>query len=224
MDFLHVRLDTPTSVLGALDDFYGDVLGLERAGGGFRIGATRLGFRPSEAQPFYHFALLLPGDRFEEALAWAKERVALLPDPDSGDSTFRFANWSASACYFHDPASNIVELIAHAGSGENGRRGPFAGREVLGFSELGLVGEAAELAAGLRQEVGLEMWDGSVEGEGRLAFVGEKARTLILAPPGRGWLPTGRPAEPHPVEVVLSGDVDCEARLGPLYVVRRRPS
>ena len=50
---------------------------------------------------------------------------------------------------------------------------------------------------------GLELWDGEVEGEDSLAFVGEKGRTLILAPPGRGWLPTGRPAEPYPVELAL---------------------
>ena len=42
-----------------------------------------------------------------------------------------------------------------------------------------------------------------MDGENSLGFVGEKGRTLILAPPGRGWLPTGRPAEAHPVELVL---------------------
>ena len=56
----------------------------------------------------------------------------------------------------------------------------------------------------LRGELGLELWDGSLE-EGRLAFLGERARTLILGPPGRGWLPTGRPAELHPVEAELFG-------------------
>ena len=52
---------------------------------------------------------------------------------------------------------------------------------------------------------GSEVWDGTVEGEGRLAFVGAKARTLILCRAGRPWLPTGRPAEAHPVEVTLVG-------------------
>jgi hypothetical protein len=36
-------------------------------------------------------------------------------------------------------------------------------------------------------------------------FVGRRAHTLVLAQTGRGWLPTDRPAEPHPVEVTLSG-------------------
>ena len=50
--------------------------------------------------------------------------------------------------------------------------------------------------------------------------IGERGRTLILAPPGRGWMPTGRPAERHPVEAELSGTVDGEVELeGGLYRV-----
>ena len=55
------------------------------------------------------------------------------------------------------------------------------------------------------ETVGLQMWDGTIDEPGSLAFVGEQARTLILAPPGRGWLPTGRPAEAHPLAVRLEG-------------------
>jgi hypothetical protein len=46
-----------------------------------------------------------------------------------------------------------------------------------------------------------------------LAFVGERARTLILSDVGRGWLPTGRPAEVHDVEAVLSGSPAAEVVL-----------
>jgi len=125
-------------------------------------------------------------------------------DSDSGEVVFDFSNWDAQACYFHDPAGNIVELIAHRGIGEAGTKGPFAGRELLGVSELGLVGDTTAMARLLREDLGLELWDGSL-GEGRLAFLGERARTLILGPARRGWLPTGRPAERHPVEAELSG-------------------
>jgi hypothetical protein len=135
---------------------------------------------------------------------------------------FEFENWSARACYFHDPAGNIVELIAHRGIGETGARGPFAGDELLGLSELGLVGDPATMAAELERLLGLRLWAGSAEVEGRLGFVGEQARTLILSPAGRGWLPTGRWAEPHPVEVVLSGPEEREAVLEG-HRIRRRP-
>ena len=44
--------------------------------------------------------------------------------------------------------------------------------------------------------------------------MGEKARTLILCRAGRPWLPTGRPAEAHPVEVTLSGTFDAAVVMG----------
>ncbi len=149
-----------------------------------------------------------------QALEWIAERTELLPDPESGEVVFDFDNWDALACYFHDPVGNIVELIAHRGIDESSAEGSFTAAEILGFSELGLVGDKAELAAALRGELGLEQWDGDIDHEARLAFVGEKARTFILSPEGRGWLPTGRPAEAHPCEVGLSEAFDGEALAG----------
>jgi hypothetical protein len=72
----------------------------------------------------------------------------------------------------------------------------------VGFSELGLVGDPPTELRRLESR-GVSLWDGTIEEPDRLAFVGEKGRTLILAPPGRGWLPTGRPAETHPVQFEL---------------------
>lgn len=192
MRFTEVTLAGPPG----LRSFYGDVLGLPLDGDAIRIGETLLRFGPGDGEPFYHFALLVPGDRFDPALAWARARVELL------DDVFDFDNWNAHAVYFHDPAGTIVELIAHHGLEEDGRTGEFAAHELVGFSELGIVGDPPELLRRL-ETVGLELWDGEVERENRLGFVGERGRVLILSPPGRGWLPTGRPAEAHPVEVVL---------------------
>ncbi len=113
-----------------------------------------------------------------------------------------------------------MELIAHRGVGEDGASGPFSPAELLGVSEVGLVGDTAAMAEALLREVGLPVWSGAVEEPGRLAFVGERARTLILCPPNRPWLPTGRPAERHPVEIDVAG-VAGEASLeGGLHVVR----
>ena len=178
-----------------LSAFYRDVLGLPLEGPAVRVGETLLRFE-SEDDAFYHFALLVPGDRFDAALEWARERVELLGD------VFDFDFWDARAVYFLDPAGNIVELIAHHELARSGRSGAFAANELVGVSELGIVGDPPQLLREL-ETAGIELWDGSVEGENQLAFVGEQGRTLILSPPGRGWLPTGRPAEPHPVELVL---------------------
>jgi catechol 2,3-dioxygenase-like lactoylglutathione lyase family enzyme len=193
--FAEVTLSSPFD----LRDFYGGELGLPLDGEAIVVGETRLRFAGEEGGAFYHFALLVPGDRFDAALAWARERVELLGD------VFDFANWDAKAVYFHDPAGSIVELIAHHGLEDNGRSGSFAAGELVGFSELGIVGDRKLLLAEL-ESMGLQLWDGTVEEPDRLAFVGDKGRTFILAPPGRGWLPTGRPAEPHAVQFVL-GDV-----------------
>ena len=71
--------------------------------------------------PFHHFALLVPGDRFDAARAWLGERVEPLAR-DDGETVFPFDFWDARAAYFHDPAGNIVELIAHAGVAEQAPR------------------------------------------------------------------------------------------------------
>jgi catechol 2,3-dioxygenase-like lactoylglutathione lyase family enzyme len=214
VDFLGVRLQTSSAAAPELADFYGLRLGLEPLGETrFRIGATELEFVAAGADPFYHFALLVPGNRFDAALDWAGERVELLPDPESREPVFDFSFWSALACYFHDPAGNIVELIVHRGIGESSAAGAFSGQELLGFSELGLVGNVKGMAREL-EPLGLRVWSGTVDEPGRLAFVGEQARTLILCPRGRGWLPTGRPAEPHPVDAALSGQPEREVTVG----------
>jgi hypothetical protein len=170
------------------------------------VGESTLEWRAVAGEPFYHIALLVPGDRFDAALAWAEERVELLPERTSGDLVFDFAFWDALACYFHDPAGTIVELIAHRGIGEVGTAEAFDAAELIGVSEVGIVGDPPLDAAALARELGLDVWDGGVEGERSLAFVGEQARTLILCRPGRPWLPTGRPAEPCPVEVVVADE------------------
>ena len=119
---------------------------------------------------------------------------------------FDFPGWNAQACYFHDPAGNIVELIAHQDREATGASGPFDASELLGLSELGLVGQPTAMAPPLTEGLGLRVWDGRVADHDALAFVGEPARTLILVPTARGWLPTGRPAERHPIQVAISGD------------------
>ena len=153
--------------------------------------------------PFHHFALLVPGDRFDAARAWLGERAETLAR-DDGETVFAFDFWDARAVYFHDPAGNIVELIAHAGTAEgSGAAGDFSAAELAGLSEVGIVvDDTAAAVAALERDVGLELWSGSAA---QLAFVGAKAHTLILAPPGRGWLPTGRPAEAHAATVTVSG-------------------
>ena len=225
MHFVHLGLRAPEQHIGALVGFY-ESLGLPSTSAAGRpsllVGETTLELVAGAGAPFYHFALLVPGNRFEAALHWARRRTSLLPDSRSGDVVFDFDFWDANACYFHDPAGNIVELIAHRGIEVTQAEGDFRGTELVGVSELGLVGDLPAMASALARQVGLELWDGTVEQPGGLAFVGERARTLILAPPGRGWLPTGRPAELHDVDVLFSGSPEGDVLLqASRYRIRR---
>lgn len=213
MQFVDVRFQTPRGSAEALKAFYADRLAFESpedVGGdvlALTVGSATARFSeaaPSEA-PFYHFALLVPGNRFEDAYAWLAARTRLLPDPETGDTIFDFDNWAALACYCLDPAGNIVELIAHRGVSHSPTEGAFSARELVDFSEVGMVVPDKERSVALLEQMGLCAWDGEITDPHRLVFVGERARTLILSHPGRGWLPTGRPAELHPVEVTLKG-------------------
>lgn len=193
-----VTLAAPAARLDDLERFYRALeLPATRAEGRLevRVGAARLCFRAGPGEPFYHFALLVPGDGFEAAHAWLAERTEILPNAKTGGTVFDFSFWDALACYCHDPAGNIVELIAHRGIGSTFD----GGADLLGISEIGIV---TPDPPALHERLGLQLWSGDLDS---LAFVGRKAHTLILCRPGRGWLPTGRPAEQHPVEVVFAG-------------------
>jgi catechol 2,3-dioxygenase-like lactoylglutathione lyase family enzyme len=220
-----VALGASAALLDPLGRFYGDALGLPVARADGRldvsIGAGRLRFTATtESEPFHHFALLVPGDRFDAAHAWLAERAELLPRSGTdGDTVFPFDAWDALACYCHDPAGNIVELIAHGGIGD----GAFAGgRDLLGISEIGLVTPQPRAAAeALHDELGLELWSGEAGDDAdTLGFVGRQAHTLIICRPGRGWLPTGRPAQEHPVDVTFAGASRAIALPGTRHTVR----
>lgn len=187
---------------GALPElarFYGTRLELDVAehdgSVSVRFPNTRVAFVPDDGEPFYHFAVRVPRNRFEAACAWIEERAGLLADGDTGRSTFRFECWNADACYFEDPAGNVVELIAHHElPEESSSTGAFEGRELLGVCEVGLVGDDVRAMARPLLDAGVELWDGTLDDPDGLAFMGGRDGVLILAREGRPWMPTTRPA------------------------------
>lgn len=208
MALSRVALHAPAGAMAAMESFYTGVLGLpalpDSPGLAIGIGPARLEFTPSDDRPFYHFALLVPGNRFAAAHEWISGRTTVLAGRDG--EVFDFDFWDAQACYFHDPAGSIVELIAHRGHAESAEAVPFTPAELVGISEIGLVvNDPATAVVALRRELDLQLWSGDVDGPASLGFVGRKAHTLILSGPGRGWLPTGRPAQIHPAEVTITG-------------------
>jgi catechol 2,3-dioxygenase-like lactoylglutathione lyase family enzyme len=217
MRILSVRLGVSDGTAAATQRFYRGELGLPATDHGFRAGHTAVELAPADGEPFYHFALRVPRNRFAAAREWIGRHAEILGDA-------RFDNWNAEACYVEDPAGNIVELIAHGGlPEESSHEGSFSAEELLGICELGLVGADTRAMAGALEELGVELWDGSVEPE-RLAFVGARDGVFILSPEGRGWMPTARPAEPHPVEATVAGDRAAEVVLpGTRHRIRTVP-
>jgi hypothetical protein len=203
---LRVRLQAAAGTLDGLRDFYG---GLP-----FHAGPTVVEFEPAGAgRPFYHFAIRVPRNRFVEARDWLAARSRLLPGK-RGETTFEFDFWNAQACYALDPGDNIVEVIAHRElADESPLDGPFRDEELRGVAEIGLVGPDPRAMAEALEPLGIGLWSGTLDGPGRLAFMGGRDGVLILSEPGRGWMPTGRPAEIWPVDVEAAGERDAEATL-----------
>ena len=202
-----LTLDVAREDLAALRAFYGTTLGLPTASTDtFVVGDARLAFRAAapSRRPFFHLALLVPGDRFEAAREWIAARSELL-SALGDEPVVHFDAWDADALYLHDPAGSILELIAHRAIGASGATGAFAATELLGISEIGLVlADRAGAAYALERDLGVAPFSGDPAAD-ELAFVGRPGHALILSPPGRGWMPTGRRAERHAAEVVLEG-------------------
>lgn len=216
-----VAIEVPGDLVDAVAGWYADVLGLELGGASVQVGPDELVLAAAagDARPFYHFAFLVPGDRFEAAHEWLGGRAEVLPREGTEETVFDFSFWDALACYAEDPAGNIVELIAHRGLAERGAAGRFSGGELAGISEIGLViPDPAAAAAQLERELGLDPWSG--DAAGGLGFVGRRAHTLIVSRTERGWLPTGRPAELHPVDVTVTGAEPGESALAAGVTVR----
>jgi catechol 2,3-dioxygenase-like lactoylglutathione lyase family enzyme len=218
MRILDVRLRVGEGVEEATRRFYLEKLGLPADGVGIRIGHTRLEFEGVRGEePFYHFALRVPRNRYASARAWIAAHAKVLDEA-------RFENWEADACYFEDPAGNIVELITHGSLPEEGPDGLFTAGELLGVCELGVVGPDTRPMAEVLDPIGIHLSDGSLE-PGRLAFMGSREGVLILSPEGRGWMPTGRPAEPHAVEATVTAARAGEVALpGTRHRIRTVPS
>jgi catechol-2,3-dioxygenase len=144
-----------------------------------------------------HFAVNVPPDRFEEAVAWASGQATLIQED------VPFSAWRARAAYYFDPAGNLVELIA---------RERVPGHELLiEVSEVGLpvadVGAAADF---LEAELGLPHFSGDRES---FSAVGDDHGLFILVPVGRAWLFTDRPASDAPVRVTIAGSRPRELRV-----------
>jgi catechol-2,3-dioxygenase len=156
-------------------------------------GASRIRF---ERGPVVcsHFAVNVPPERFEEAVAWARERADLV------DDDVPFPAWLARSAYFFDPGGNIVELIAR-------ERAP--GEDLfLEISEVGLpVSDVAAAVEWFEGELDLPHFSGNRRD---FSAVGDDRGLFIVVPVGRPWLFTEEPAPDAPLRVTLESELSGE--------------
>ncbi|MFD2637777.1 VOC family protein [Piscibacillus salipiscarius] len=198
-----------TRNIESMKQFYTKTLGMtlnEESENRFQVlaGASLLEFTSHNVKgnPYYHFALDIPSNKFSEAKAWAKSKVKL--NLEDGEDEADFSHLSAHSIYFYDPAGNIVEFICRHSYAEKSEV-PFSANSILNISEMSLtVGNAVTTGHQL-MELGLNERDGDPISGSSLNFMGENSNGpfLLLIQPGRRWIFSDKQSEIHPIEMTL---------------------
>ncbi|MBU5353597.1 VOC family protein [Paenibacillus silvae] len=202
-----------TAKLEELHHFYGNTLGmkvsaLDPAEQAFTIqaGITKMMFKrwdavaskeENDSKPFYHFAWMIPRNRFKEAKQWAASRVTLSSDGNN-DETYS-VNWDSHSLYFGDPAGNIVELIAHHPLNNEQERA-FSAADILQVCEIGLVSENVSATVNELGKAGLPRWG---EGSDTFSPVGDRNGLFIVVKKERVWFFSDQKAQMFPLEATI---------------------
>jgi catechol 2,3-dioxygenase-like lactoylglutathione lyase family enzyme len=197
------QLNLYSSKIEALKEFYLDVLGFdlieaERNRFSFQVGETKIEFKETLEEAYYHFAFNIPMNQAKDAINWLKAKdINILKY--KGAEIVDFANWEAEALYFYDPAGNIVEFIARrplaVASNES-----FSASSILSVSEIGLplldVGRILHL---LEELADLPVYSG---GPGVFCAMGDPEGLFIMVDQAKkDWIPENDPAIPFPLQV-----------------------
>lgn len=202
MKFKQIKLYT--SKLEEQKKFYTQVLGmtlLEEKENSFilSIGKTKLEFvYKLEATP-YHFALNIPSNQGAEALAWLKERVAVLDF--EGQELVDFKDWNAEAMYFYDADNNIVEFIARKNLKEI-RQDAFSVNSILEVCEIGVpTDNVASFYNSIQEFFAIEVYSGDLT---RFAALGdERGLFIVINDEVKKWIPRDDEPFRSPFEVEL---------------------
>ena len=164
------------------------------------IGESILRFKEVKdgSEPFYHFAINIPTNKYLQAQKWLAARTPVLMTEETEGGILYFDFWDAHAMYFKDPAGNIGELIArHTLSNE--REGAFGMSDMLYISEIGTPVEDPQLlSAELKSSYGLDTYGGSM-------FVGDETGMFVIPPINRLWFPENiQKAAVYPTEILIS--------------------
>lgn len=161
-------------------------------------------------RPFYHYAVTVPANRFDDAYAWLDERVGVLADVETEKTRFEFgALLDATACYFRDPAGNIGELIArHSLDNEVPEDEVFGPQHLLAVSEIGIVvDDVPATADALVEHTG----EPDLGGGDDFRMVGDQQGTFIVVGKSRPWFAAGDDPGVFPTRVTATVDAGYDA-------------
>ena len=188
-------------------EFYHSVLGLPVVDQNdhsveFRIGDTSLIFQYRASAKPYHFAINIPSNREQEALAWLKERVSVLPF--HGNELVDFVNWNAKSMYFYDADNNIVEFIARKNLALNSDKS-FGPGQLLCISEIGLaVNDVKKTYDSLIRIRDVGFYFGDTE---QFCAAGDEyGLFIIIDKQHKGWMPNNDVA--HTSDFVMYGELN----------------
>jgi catechol-2,3-dioxygenase len=168
----------------------------------FATGLSRLSFVKAAAPAFYHIAFLIPSNQLTQAFDWVHSKTTVLPFTQES-CIADFPNWNAEAFYFHDAAQNILEFIVHYDL-EHTSETPFSASAVISICEVGMpVPSVPDACRVFNEQFGIPYYKKGPHLP-HFAVMGEEDGLLIVTGIGRGWLPTQRPAEQHPLQVQLT--------------------
>jgi hypothetical protein len=192
-DRVGVRAADPES----LSRWYGERFGDDgpTAGSQVRLGETTLQFTEhSEAPPVHLAVRLLVGA--EQAVDWLADRTTILPVDGEPSRWFEFLD--ATAIYFEDPETNVLEGLCYTG---DSRREVGSTGVVDGVTEVGLPApDPLALVEWLEETVGLSAWGSPSDTFG---WVGDRHARFVVIPVGRTWYPTDRTADIEPVSATV---------------------
>ncbi|KQL50851.1 hypothetical protein AN964_24890 [Heyndrickxia shackletonii] len=160
-------------------------------------GTTRVYFEKDDAQPYYHVCFHLGSAFFDEIYNRLEKEKLLLSNEEGETSMY----WKGKQAYFYDPDGNILEILER----------PFqqGEEESDGWYRVGEIGMPSTNIYELRDFLSPYIENQYKIEQDSFSFFGKEEGVGVLVKIGRNWYPTDRPAEVHPIKLVVSGNTEA---------------
>ena len=211
MDIIKVVLRT--NQLEKMKNFYSTIFELpiiSTSNDSFEIklGITTLVFtnKNVKGNPYYHFALDIPYEQFNEAKEWIKKKIPLLTE--EGEDEVYFSHLNAKSFYFEDPSGNIIEFIARSFHSQPNNHF-FSQKNILKISEISLVVDNKLQVAKQLENHSIINREKDEMTENNLSFMtkGNLPVYLLLVQPNRRWFFSSKKSAIFPLDIFIDSKI-----------------